>query len=227
MRIAQITWLLPLIVGIVFTGSLLAQNSSVPQSTDQHQTTNQPAQTSDATKSGGSMAVPAGTEIVVRTDEAIQSTAGDEGHSYSGAVQEAVTDADGQVLIPKGSDVRLVVHKTTSGGTTSSPDLALGLESISISGHRYDVNSADIEQSSNSGIGKNRRTAKYVGGGAALGTLLGAIAGGGKGAAIGAVAGAAAGGTTQVLTKGKEVKIPAETTLRFRLDQPLTLKAAG
>lgn len=104
MRIAQITWLLPLIVGIVFTGSLLAQNSSVPQSTDQHQTTNQPAQTSDATKSGGSMAVPAGTEIVVRTDEAIQSTAGDEGHSYSGTVQEAVTDADGQVLIPKGSD---------------------------------------------------------------------------------------------------------------------------
>lgn len=89
------------------------------------------------------------------------------------------------------------------------------------------MNSADIEQSSNSGIGKNRRTAKYVGGGAALGTLLGAIAGGGKGAAIGAVAGAAAGGTTQVLTKGKEVKIPAETTLRFRLDQPLTLKAAG
>lgn len=46
MRIAQITWLLPLIVGIVFTGSLLAQNSSVPQSSDQHQTTNQPAQTS-------------------------------------------------------------------------------------------------------------------------------------------------------------------------------------
>jgi len=62
-----------------------------------------------------------------------------------------------------------------------------------------------------------------VGGGAALGTLLGAIAGGGKGAAIGAVAGAGAGGTAQVLTKGKTVKVPAETILRFQLDRPLHL----
>ena len=57
-----------------------------------------------------------------------------------------------------------------------------------------------------------------------LGTLVGAIAGGGKGAAIGAVAGAAAGGTAQVLTRGKEVKVPAETVLHFKLDQPLTLQ---
>jgi len=55
--------------------------------------------------------------------------------------------------------------------------------------------------------------------------LLGAIAGGGKGAAIGAVAGAAAGGTTQVLTRGKEVKVPAESTLRFKLDKPLRLES--
>ena len=59
-----------------------------------------------------------------------------------------------------------------------------------------------------------------------LGTLLGAIAGGGKGAVIGAVAGAAAGGTAQVLTKGKEVKVPAETVLNFQLDQPVTLSAS-
>ena len=63
------------------------------------------------------------------------------------------------------------------------------------------------------GIGANRRTATMVGGGAALGTLLGAIAGGGKGAAIGAVAGAVAGGAAQVLTRGKEVNVPAETEL--------------
>jgi len=63
-----------------------------------------------------------------------------------------------------------------------------------------------------------------VGGGALLGTLLGAIAGGGKGAAIGLLAGAAAGGTAQVLTKGREVRVPAETVLTFRLDQPLNLE---
>jgi outer membrane lipoprotein SlyB len=63
-----------------------------------------------------------------------------------------------------------------------------------------------------------------VGGGAVLGTLLGAIAGGGKGAAIGAVAGAAAGGTAQVLTRGKEVRVPAETELTFRLEQSVRLR---
>jgi hypothetical protein len=65
-----------------------------------------------------------------------------------------------------------------------------------------------------------------VGGGAVLGTLIGAIAGGGKGAAIGAAAGAGAGAGTQILTRGKSVKVPAETTLRFKLDQPLRLQAA-
>jgi outer membrane lipoprotein SlyB len=94
-----------------------------------------------------------------------------------------------------------------------------------VNGIRYLVTTQDVQRSSDSGLGANRRTATMVGGGAALGTLLGAIAGGGKGAAIGAVAGAAAGGTAQVLTRGKTVKVPAETELTFRLDQPLQLQA--
>jgi outer membrane lipoprotein SlyB len=100
----------------------------------------------------------------------------------------------------------------------------LDLQSINIGGHRYTVSTAELQQGNKSGIGKNKRTGEYIGGGAAVGTLLGAIAGGGKGAAIGAVAGAVAGGTAQVLTRGKEVKVPAETTLKFRLDQPLSLR---
>ena len=65
-----------------------------------------------------------------------------------------------------------------------------------------------------------------VGGGALLGTLVGAIAGGGKGAAIGAASGAAAGAGAQVLTRGKAVKVPAESKLRFKLEEPLHLEAA-
>ena len=95
-----------------------------------------------------------------------------------------------------------------------------------LNGRNYLVSTADVSKKGNSGIGKNKRTAEMVGGGAALGTLLGAIAGGGKGAVIGAIAGAAAGGTAQVLTKGKEVKVPAETVLKFKLDQPVTLTAS-
>jgi len=71
----------------------------------------------------------------------------------------------------------------------------------------------------------NKRTGMYVGGGALAGTLVGALAGGGKGAAIGAVAGGAAGAGVQVLTKGSQVKIPAETLLQFKLNQDLQLAA--
>jgi hypothetical protein len=62
-----------------------------------------------------------------------------------------------------------------------------------------------------------------VGGGALLGTVLGAIAGGGKGAAIGALAGGAAGAGGEVLTRGEALHIPSEIILRFRLDYPVYL----
>ena len=73
------------------------------------------------------------------------------------------------------------------------------------------------------GLGANQRTGVFVGGGALLGTVLGAIAGGGRGAAIGALAGGAAGAGTQVLTRGPKLDIPSETVLSFRLDQPVYL----
>jgi hypothetical protein len=185
------------------------------------------AQTGSVNGSREGMVVPQGAEIVVRTNEAIDSTAATEGRKFSGTVEKDVTASPGQVLIPKGSPAELTVSKVSTRGTTGSSEVALALNSIEIGGHRYLVNSADVQQGNNQGIGKNKRTGEYVGGGAALGTLVGAIAGGGKGAAIGAVAGAAAGGTAQVLTRGKEVKIPAESTLSFRLDQPLQLASGS
>jgi len=73
--------------------------------------------------------------------------------------------------------------------------------------------------------GKNKRTAEAVGGGAALGTIIGAIAGGAKGAAIGVLVGAAGGAGVQVLNKGKDVRVPAETLLTFTLNKPASLQA--
>src|SRR4029450_752778 len=83
----------------------------------------------------------------------------------------------------------------------------------------------DVKTDSGTGIGKNKRTAEAVGGGAALGTIIGTIAGGGKGAAIGVLGGAAGGATAQVLTRGRDVQVPAETVLTFMLDRPVTLQA--
>lgn len=173
------------------------------------------------------MTVPSGTQISVRTDEAIDSQNASEGQTYPATVLQEVTGGAGEVLIPKDSRAELVIRQVTGGSTTGSPQLVLDLRSISVNGRSYRVSTEDVTQSSKAGIGKNRRTAEMVGGGAVLGTLLGAIAGGGKGAAIGAVAGTTAGGTAQVLTKGKQVKVPAETILRFQLNRPLHLRSGG
>jgi hypothetical protein len=218
----RLRWLLP----SVALGALMFATTA-PAQTQRGQDSSSTTANRDDANVRDSMTVPDGTELVVRTNEAIDSTNATEGRTFSGTIEQDVTGASGQVLIPKGSNTDLVIRKVSSGGTTGSPQVALDIQAINIGGHRYVVSTSDIQQGNNSGIGKNRRTGEYVGGGAAVGTLLGAIAGGGKGALIGAVAGAAAGGTAQVLTKGKEVKVPAETTLKFRLDRPLTLRATG
>lgn len=167
--------------------------------------------------------LPAGTDINVRTNVAIDSKKAVEGHRYSAEIADDVRDSQGGVIIPKGSDAELIIRTMSNGGATGTPDVMLDLDSVTINGQRYVVNTTDVQESGKQGLGRNKRTAKMVGGGAALGALIGAIAGHGKGAAIGAAAGAGAGATAQVLTRGKEVHVPAETLLRFRLDTDLNL----
>ena len=77
------------------------------------------------------------------------------------------------------------------------------------------------EEVSRASGSRTSKSGQVIGGGTALGAIIGAIAGGGKGAAIGALSGAAAGGAVQVMTKGEKVKIPSETRLTFTLQQPL------
>ncbi len=169
--------------------------------------------------------LPADSRISVRTDQRIDASNAVEGRTFPATVVDDIADESGQLVIPRGSPATLIVRGVSESGTFTSGNLVLDLDSIRVNGRRYVVNTADME-TGNTGIGKNRRTAEMVGGGAVLGTLLGALAGGGKGAAIGAVAGAAAGGGVQVLTKGKEIRVPAETVLNFRLDRPLHLREA-
>jgi hypothetical protein len=170
--------------------------------------------------------LPAGTTIAVRTDQSISEQNASEGRTFPASIEQDVRDSNGNVVIPRGSQAALVIRRMAEGGTLSSGSYVLDLDSIQVNGRRYVVNTEDVKAGDERGIGKNRRTAEMVGGGAVLGTLLGAIAGGGKGAAIGAVAGAAAGGGVQVLTKGREIRVPAETVLNFRLEQPLHLREA-
>jgi hypothetical protein len=163
--------------------------------------------------------LPAGTDIALRTNERIDSHDVVQGQTFSAQIAEDVRDSDGSVAIPRGSDAQLITRRLEGNG-----DITLDVQSITVDGRRYRVSTEDQElQNRRDGVGANKRTGQYVGGGAVLGAIIGAIAGGGKGAAIGAVAGAGAGAGTQIITQGKEVHVPAETVIRFHLDQPLHL----
>jgi hypothetical protein len=161
----------------------------------------------------------AGTEMDLRTNERIDSRDVVEGQTFSAQIAEDVRDNDGSVAIPRGSNASLIMRRVEGNG-----DITLDVDSIWVAGRRYRVSTADQElENRRDGVGANKRTGQFVGGGAVLGAIIGAIAGGGKGAAIGAVAGAGAGAGAQIVTQGKEVHVPAEAVIRFRLDRPLRL----
>jgi hypothetical protein len=170
--------------------------------------------------------VPAGTELVVRTVERIDSRNAGADQIFSAIVEQEVSDGSARVIIPANSSAQLIIRQLSSGGATGSPEMALDVQSITVNGRKYQVSTTDLTHSSDTGIGKNKRTAETIGGGAAIGTIIGAIAGGAKGAAIGVLVGAAGGAGVQVLTRGRDVQVPAETVLTFRLDKPVTLRAA-
>jgi hypothetical protein len=120
-----------------------------------------------------------------------------------------------------------VIKSASKGGRfRGASDLVLDLQSVIINGSQYFIDTAAISEKGKSGVGVNKRTGEFAGGGAAFGAIIGAIAGGGEGAAIGGGAGAGAGLLTQVLTKGGAIKVPAESVLTFRLDRPLRVTAA-
>jgi hypothetical protein len=169
--------------------------------------------------------LPSGTELTVRTAEEIDSSTAVVGQTFSAVVERDIRGESDNIIIPAGSHAVLVVREISTGGTTGSPDMVLDMQSMTVSGRRYVVSTTDVRKDSGTGIGKNKRTAETVGGGAALGTIIGAIAGGAKGAAIGVLVGAAGGAGVQVLNKGKDVRVPAETLLTFTLNKPASLQA--
>jgi hypothetical protein len=168
--------------------------------------------------------LPAGTEIVVRTNEAIDAKHPSDSRIYTGSVERDVRDRDDRVVIPKGAEAELIMRDA------SDSDILIDLESVTVNGRRYIVDTPSEtvtgDETRREGVGANKRTGKYVGGGAVVGTILGAIIGGGKGAAIGAATGAGAGAVGQTATRGGRVRLPAESVLTFRLDRSLRIGAA-
>jgi hypothetical protein len=164
--------------------------------------------------------LPTGAEIKVRTDVAIPAKPAADA-TFSATVSNDVISSKGELAIPRSARAELVAIPTEDGKDTN-----LDLRSVTVNGRKYLLVTKGSSNSSRpGGLGANKRTGKYVGGGAAIGAVLGAILGGGKGAAVGAILGGAGGAGAQVYT-GKKKELPPETQLSFKLAQDLEMEAA-
>ena len=174
----------------------------------------------NANGNGGDITLPAGQPLLVRMIDTVDSSKNHVGDIFHASL-ETDLNVNGILVARKGSDVYGRLASADQGGKFSGKsELQLELTRLMIDGRDYSLVSSDYNLQ---GKSRGSDSAKKVGGGAIVGAIIGGIAGGGKGAAIGAAAGGGAGAGVQVLTKGQQVKVPSETLLEFRLQQPATV----
>ncbi len=179
-----------------------------------------PPSANNDTNRGGDITLPAGQPLLVRMIDTVDSSKNHVGDIFHASL-ETDLNVNGVLVARKGSDVYGRLASADQGGKFSGKsELQLELTRLMIDGRDYSLVSSDYNLQ---GKSRGSDSAKKVGGGAIVGAIIGGIAAGGKGAAIGAAAGGGAGAGVQVLTKGQQVKVPSETLLEFRLQQPATV----
>lgn len=176
-----------------------------------------------AAQSKKRVTVPAGTRILIRTIDPIDTTKQKTGYRFTASL-ETNLQAENVVIAPRGTTVYGRLAQASSAGRMSgSSQLTLELTDIVINGTAQPIMTSTYEVK---GKGEGKKTAGKVLGGTGLGALIGGIAGGGTGAAIGALAGAAGGTALAASKKGEQLQIPSESLLEFRLEQPVALPVA-
>jgi hypothetical protein len=157
-------------------------------------------------------AIPQGTQVQIRMIDALSSATAKDGQMFHATLEQPVV-VDGRTLYPKGADITGQVVQAKSSGRLSAPgELELALTQISVNGTAYPI---AVEPLMMKGESHAKSNATKIGGGAAVGAIIGAIAGGGKGAAIGAGVGAAAGTGVAAATGKKESTVESEAVLSF------------
>jgi hypothetical protein len=168
------------------------------------------------------VSIPAGTSLAVRVDQRISVKTSHAGDTFTGEIVEPITASDGNLLVPKGSTVRGVIDAAHRRGRFKGASLLqLRLTAISVDGIDYPVRTSDLAQHKK---GKGKRTAAFIGGGSGLGMLIGGLAGGGTGLLIGGLAGGGAGTAAAGFTGNRDLDIPAESIVHFKLANDLVLR---
>jgi hypothetical protein len=181
---------------------------------------NTEASATSSTSDSKQVALPAGTVVTVRLSSTVGSKISAKGDHFSATVATPV-QVDGKVVLPKGAEVLgKVVEAVPQGRFKGAAVLRLVLETVTLNEDSYDVQTSSVSRTQK---GKGKRTATMIGGGAGGGALIGGLAGGGKGALIGAALGAGAGTAGAAYTGEKEIVLPAESALSFKLTEPLTV----
>lgn len=180
-----------------------------------------PSRPAPAPAAPAAIDLPAGTSIRVRLDQDLGSKISQPGDSFTATVADDVV-VDGKTVIARGSRADgAVIDAKPLGKFKGGAELVVKLERVTTSEGSYPVSTSSVTRAEK---GKGKRTAIFAGGGAGLGALIGGLAGGGKGAAIGALAGGGAGTAGGAMTGNKQIVLPAETLLTFRLEQPVHIQ---
>lgn len=179
--------------------------------------------------------VPTNTVLRVRLNQALTSKTANVGDRFSATVTEPVHSSGGTLVIADGSRVRGHVTAVKRAGRRSPGTLTVAFTSVvqpngrsnPINGSLYNDDSGSDNEGTVKGKSQGKRNAVFIGGGAAGGALIGAIAGGGKGAAIGAILGGAAGTGARVYEKEKDAEVKSGTEFSVILNRSVSLPASS
>ncbi len=168
--------------------------------------------------------IPAGTVLTIRIDQRISVKTSRAGDKFTGELVEPVMAGDNTLLLPKGAPVGGVVDAShRRGHFKGSSLLQLRLTSLTLNGKEYPLATRDLARSKK---GKGRRSTAMIAGGSGLGMLVGGLATGGVGLVVGGLAGGGAGTAVAGLTGNKDIDIPAESIVRFKLADDLIVQPA-